>query len=160
MFPGRRPTPRNRFFCCDSNASHSGLWQVFGTNLFPGRRPRPAVECRAPECRPPDAIASSQFWPGNWYVFLVCDLRQLETGEPPGVWTTGSYIQLIVAESQGLTDPHAWPVSRYCRAAIKECGTYMYANRNLRENQYWKKPLESRSETRMLSILLLWTPSL
>ena len=76
------------------------------------------------------------------------------------MWTPGSFIQLIVAESQGLTDPHAWPVSRYCRAAIKECGTYMYANRNLRENQYWKKPLESRSETRMLSILLLWTPSL
>ena len=29
-----------------------------------------------------------------------------------GEWTTGSFIQLIVAGSQGLTDPHARPVSR------------------------------------------------
>ena len=27
------------------------------------------------------------------------------------MWTTGSFIQLIVAESQRLTDLHAWPVS-------------------------------------------------
>ena len=29
-----------------------------------------------------------------------------------GEWTTGSFIQLIVEGSQGLTDPHARPVSR------------------------------------------------
>ena len=67
------------------------------------------------------------------------------------MWTTGSFIQLIVAES---------PVSGYGRAAIRECGTYMYANKNLRENQYRKQPLESGFETRMLTTLLLWTPSL
>ena len=50
---------------------------------------------------------------GLWQVFeLICfrvgDLRQLGA---PGVGTTGSFIQLIVAGSKGLTDPHAWPVS-------------------------------------------------
>ena len=52
---------------------------------------------------------------GLWQVFeLICfwvgDLRQLESPWP-GVWTNGNFIQLIVAEPQGLTDLHAWPVS-------------------------------------------------
>ena len=74
--------------------------------------------------------------------------------------TTGSFIQLIVAEAQGLSDPQAYPVSGLGRAVNKECGTYIYEKRKLRANQYRKQLLESGSEPRMLSILLLWTPSL
>ena len=49
---------------------------------------------------------------GLWQIFeLTCfrvgDLCQLES---PGMGTTGSVIQLIVAETQGLSDPQAWPV--------------------------------------------------
>ena len=67
--------------------------------------------------------------------------------------TTGSFLQLNVAGSQGLTDPNAWPVSGLGRAVSKECRTYIYENRKLRANQYRKQLLESGSETRMLSIL-------
>ena len=51
LLPGWRPMPQNRFSCCDSSASHSGLWQVFGTNMLPGRRPTPAVEPRSVDHR-------------------------------------------------------------------------------------------------------------
>ena len=53
---------------------------------------------------PPTVVACGK------HMELICfrfgDLRQLES---PGVWTTRSFIQLIAAESKGLTDPHAWP---------------------------------------------------
>ena len=60
----------------------------------------------------PVAIAAPPTVACGKYMELICfrvgDLRQLES---PGLWTTRSFIQLIAAESKGLIDPHAWPVS-------------------------------------------------
>ena len=49
LFPGGRPTPWNRFSCCDCTATQSGLRQVCeliqpAFTMFPGRRPTRAVE--------------------------------------------------------------------------------------------------------------------
>ena len=77
--------------------------------MFPGQRHTPAVEPRSVDHRKqlhhPISDPEAEMFPGR---------RRMPTGDSraPGVWTTGSFIQLIVAESQGLTDTDAWPVSR------------------------------------------------
>ena len=68
--------------------------------MFPGQRHTPAVEPRSVDHRKQLHHLNSDLETD------MCPGRRA-----PGVWTTGNFIQLIVAESQGLTDPHALPVS-------------------------------------------------
>ena len=122
--------------------------------MFPGRRPTAAGEPRSGDHRKQMHHLNSDPETDK--------LAGLGPTADEGfrVWKSASFIQLVVAGSQGLTDPQAWPVSGLGRAVNKECGAYIYAHRNWRPNQYRKQPLESGSETMMISILLLWTPSL
>ena len=56
LFPSGRPTPQNRFSCCDCSPTQNGLWQVCeliqpAFTMFPGRRPPRAVEPRSKDHR-------------------------------------------------------------------------------------------------------------
>ena len=86
-----------------SMSTNSAYFHLLEIDMFPGRRPTPAVEPRRVDQRKQLHDLNSDPETDK--------LAGLSPTADTGFRVSASFIQLIVAGSQGLTDPQAWPVS-------------------------------------------------